>query len=91
MSESIEKITNSPRPLSQPETSSPGGDKFSLLHLFSRRWIFSTILVVVGMITKMGYSGVLDTELAEITSGPLTQYEDLPHLHGVKHVRRISS
>lgn len=49
MSESIEKITNRAQPLSQPETSASGDDKFSLLHLFTRRWIFATILVVLGM------------------------------------------
>jgi len=45
----MDHITDRPHPVSQPEIVAQGEKKFSLLRLFSRRWIFAPILVVVGM------------------------------------------
>ena len=49
MSEPIEHVTDIPHPVSQLETGVQGVDKFSLMRLFSRRWIFATILVLIAM------------------------------------------
>lgn len=49
MSEPLEHITDIPRSVAQPEVEIQGVHRFSILRLFSRRWIFATILVIIAM------------------------------------------
>jgi surfeit locus 1 family protein len=56
MSEPLENITDMPHPASQLKADAQGENKFSPLRIFSRRWIFATILVIiaVGIMVRLG-------------------------------------
>lgn len=49
MSEPLEHITDIPRSVPQSEVEIQEEYKFSILRLFSRRWIFATLLVIIAM------------------------------------------
>lgn len=49
MSEPIEHVTGIPRSASKHEVENQGENRFSILRLVSRRWVFATVLVIIAM------------------------------------------